>query len=161
MTWKEKSYIFSTFVESKLLYAASSLCLTVAPQRRVNGFQCRCIRKITGIPPAYLSRVSNKEVLHRAGHRPATELLRKKRLQLFGKVLRSPEGHPLRASCFMRGTTLPATDQYVRRIGRPCREWARELIADSCALFGNLVAAQEAALHKTTWSAALSQRLGF
>ena len=146
---------------SKLLYAVSSLCLTVAQQIRLNGSQCQCIRKISGVPSAYLSCVSNKDVLHHAGHRPATELLRKKRLQLFGKVLRAPDGHPLRASCFMRGTRLPTTDQCVRRIGRPCREWARALIADSCALFGNLVAAQEAVVHKTTWDAALSQRLGY
>ena len=108
-----------------------------------------------------MSRVSNKEVLSRAGHRPAIELLRKKRLQLFGKVLHAPEGHLLRTSCFMPGTTMPATDRYVRRIGRPSKEWARELIADSCALFGTLEAAQQAATDKVTWNAALMQKLGY
>ena len=45
--------------------------------------------------------------------RPATETLRLRRLDLFGKLLRAPEGHLLRTACFSPGTLLPANDRDV------------------------------------------------
>ena len=107
LTWKQKPRIFESLVESKLLYAMASLTLTVAQQRKLNGFQNRCLRKIVGVPPAYISRVSNATVLSKAGHRSATDLLLKRRLQLFGKIVRLPAEHPLRRACFIPGTFTP------------------------------------------------------
>ena len=61
----------------------------------------------------------------------------KKWLQLFGKVLRADNQHPLRLACFVPYTLLPVTDQYVRRVWHPSKEWVREFIQESSALFGN------------------------
>ena len=161
LTWRQKLRIFSSLVESKLLYAMASLILTTAQQRKINGFQNRCLRKIVGVPPAYISRVSNATVLIKARHRAATDLLLKRRLQLFGKILRAPAEHPLRRACFIPGTFVPTTEQYVRRVGRPCREWLKDTIAQVCQLSGSLLAASVVAAQKSTWNDELTKKLGY
>jgi len=85
LTWKEKLYIYASLVETRFLYSLVSLVFTVAQSRRVDGFQNRCLRRIIGVPPAYISRVSNDAVLSKASYRCATRLLLKRRLQLFGR----------------------------------------------------------------------------
>ena len=132
----------------------------VAQQGKLNGFQNRCLRKIVGIPPAYRSRVSNATVLTRTSYKAATELLRKKRLQLFGKVLRAPPNHPLKRACFIPNTFVPVTDHFVRRVGRPCREWVRETLQETTALFGSLEVAIAQAEDKSRWNSALTHKLG-
>jgi hypothetical protein len=138
-----------------------SLVFTVAQSRRVDGFQNRCLRRIIGVAPAYISRVSNNAVLSMASYRCATHLLLKRRLQLFGKILRSPEGHPLRTAAFIPGTSTPATERFVRRVGRPAKEWVREAVRETASLFGSLEAALPQAMLKETWNVALLDKLSF
>ena len=161
LTWRQKLNIYGSLVESKLLYSMVSLVLTTAQKRRLDGFQNRCLRKIIGVLPSYVSRVSNATVRARACYTPATDLLLKRRLQQLGKVLRSPEGHPLRTAAFIPNTLMPATERFVRRVGRPCKEWVREAISETSSLFGSLDAALPLAMQKTTWDNALLQKLGF
>ena len=115
--------IYSGLVESRLLYSLTCCCLTVAQQRRLDGFQNRCLRRVLGVKPAFYSRVSNAEVLRQSGHRLASQLLEIKQFHLLGKVLRAPEQNPLRTCCLTPNTVAPATSRYVRRIGRPRKEW--------------------------------------
>ena len=68
MTWKHsaltrqrKIEIYSAFIESRLLYGMSSLCLTAAQERKLNAFQSWCLRRVCKIQPAYYSRASNAE----------------------------------------------------------------------------------------------------
>ena len=100
----------------------------VAQEWHLNAFQNRCLRRIVGIKPSHFSRVSNADVLERCGHVSATSLLRKRQSQLLRKVLRSEEGHPLRTASFIPGTNYPLTERYVRRRGRPHKEWVRTLL---------------------------------
>ena len=78
------------------------------------------------------SRVPNAEVLRRACYPAATDMLLKRQLLLFGKVLRSAYDHPLHNSAFIRGTLQPATSMYVRRVGRPRREWVTFVRDKAC-----------------------------
>ena len=135
--------------------------LTVSQQRKVNSFQNRCLRCIVGIGPSYVSQVSNASVLARVDYPIATELLKKRRLQLFGKILRSPEGHPLRVASFIPDTTIPATERFVRRVGRPSKEWIRETTLDVISLFGSLQLAAPLAASKNMWNDALLDKIGF
>ena len=128
LTWRRKLAIYCSLIESKLLYGLSSICLTVAQERQLNGFQNRCLRGIIGVKPAYISKVSNADVLCKTGHAKATDLLRKRQMILLSKVLQSEEGHPLRAVSFIPGTDHPLTERYVRRRGAPCKECLRTLL---------------------------------
>ena len=161
LTWKQKLRTYVSLVESKLLYAMSTLVLTVAQRRKLNGFQSRCLRKILGVQPSYVSRISNATVLARSGYTLASNLLRKKQLQLFGKILRVDSEHPLKRACFIPDTWVPVTDRYVRRVGRPGKEWVRELIQVAIALFGNMDAASAAAQDKTSWNTLLTEKMTF
>ena len=126
LSQRKKLEIYSSIVESRLLYGLSTVCLTVAEQRRLDGFQCRCLRRIWGIKPAFFSRVSNADAWALAGHPRATSLLTRRQSKLFQRILALEEGHPLRAASFIRGTNRPATDEFVRRRGRPSKEWVIE-----------------------------------
>ena len=159
LTWKGKLRVYASCVESKLLYSLSSVCLNIAQLRQLNGFQNRCLQKLIGVKAAYYSRVSNATVLTRTGHPLASTSLLKRQLQLFGKVLRCPEAHPLRQISFIPGTDYPLTDRYVRRRGRPAKEWIPEMIKNASALFGNLDSAKQANLNKHLWNRKLKSLL--
>ena len=159
LTRAKKLHIFSALVESKLFYSLASMCLTVAQQRRLDGFQNRCVRKILGIKPAFISRVSNKCVLQQALHPSATQILRIRRLQMFGQILRAPPAHPMRRACFINNTLWPVTEQFVRRVGRPRKEWVKELVADCSKLFGSLESSVALAQDKVSWNRLVRQKV--
>ena len=124
--WTRKVEIFKALIESKLMYSLSCLCLSAVERRRLDGFHSRCLRCILGIPPAFISRVSNAEVRRRARCHAATDMLLQHQLHLFGKAYRSPWDSPMHFNSFIPGTLQPITDAYVRRVGRPRREWITE-----------------------------------
>ena len=95
LPWKRKFQIYCSLIESKLLYGLATCCLTIAEQRRLNGFQARCLRQVLRIKPAFYSRISNQTVLNRANHTTAVELLTRQQLAMFGRVLRSSHISPL------------------------------------------------------------------
>ena len=161
LTWTKKVRIFASLVEPKLLYAMASCCLTRADERRLDGFQNRCLRNNVGIKPAFVSRVSNEAVRAKAHHQAASAILRKRRFMLFGKVLRSEPDHPMRTCCFVPDTLYPLNDFYVRRVGRPSKEWVKDMVSDVCATFGSLESASEHAAYKAHWKGVVSEKLGF
>ena len=109
LTTKRRLAIYRSMVETKLLYSLSCCCLNVAQKRRLNGFQAKCLRQILGIPAAFISRISNKELLRRADYPEATSSLLQAQLQIFGKVLRTPPTYQLHACAFHPGTLQAAT----------------------------------------------------
>ena len=118
-------------VVSRLLYGLASAWLNVAESRRLNGFHARCLRKITGIKPSFVSRVSNATVLQRAGQAELRQQLLKQQLLLYGRIARSPNGDVLRQLTFIPNSVQAATSRYVRRVGRPRNEWAVMLGAEA------------------------------
>ena len=123
LTGPRKLKVYQSIIETKLLYGLACCCLTIAQQRRLNGFQCKCLRKIMGIKLPFISHIPNVEVYRRSGHIPATKILAEIQLQMLGKIRQSPQRSQLHAATFMAGTTRSACDQYVRRVGRPRKEW--------------------------------------
>ena len=104
-----------------------------------------------GIKHAYISRISNATVLREAGHLPATTLLLRKHLLLLGKVMRAPEGHPLKTASFIPGTLRPATDRFVRRVGRPRVEWVNQVKDKALAISGSHEELQRLAADPEGW----------
>ena len=114
-----------------------------------------------GIKPAFVSRVSNEAVHLKAKHRAASEILRKRRLMLVGRVLRSPPNHPIRTCCFLPNTLYPLNDFYVRRVGRPSKEWMKQVMPDICTMFRSLEEASAHTVDKNHWKRVVSEKLGF
>lgn len=111
--------------------------------------------------PAFLSRVSNVSVLERAGHPAATKLLQKQQLQLFGKVLRSPGSHPLKQVSCAHNMSVPLTDWYVRRCGRPNKEWVPEVKRQAWQITGSWERLLALSASKLVWNNALKSHFGF
>ena len=122
-----KLEIFNATVTSHLTYGLAAAWLNVSERRRLNGFQNRCLRSIWGIMPAFISRISNQRVLETTGQRPSSHMLAKQQLLLFGKAARAPEGNLLKDSTFCPGSLRPATERFVRKVGRPRIEWTGEV----------------------------------
>jgi hypothetical protein len=91
---------FQAGVVSKLQYGLCTTTLVKSQRRRLDGFYCKCIRRILGIPAAYYSRLSNSEVLKRASLVPFTSQLLYHQLLLLGRIGRSPPDNPLRKKYF-------------------------------------------------------------
>ena len=124
LSCRKKICIFQALVVPTVLYGLAACCLNIAQQGRLNSLQCRCLRPLLGIRPAYFSRISNVEVLRRAGCRPLTEILLNQQLLLLGRALRAPTAAPLHSCAFVPGTDRPLVSHYIRRVGRPRKEWA-------------------------------------
>ena len=55
-------------------------------------------------------------------------------MKLFRKIAVSSDGDFLRDLTFCPGSLRPATDRYVRRVGRPRSEWATKVFEHAAAI---------------------------
>ena len=110
-------------VISKLLYGLESFWLLEAERTKLNGFYAKCLRRIHCIPPSFVSRVSNKTVLGKAGTSPLSNKLLQRQLLLFGRVARQPSTSLLRQLTFEPGSLQPKRWNYKRKVGRPRLQW--------------------------------------
>ena len=58
-----KFQIFNSCIVQKMLYALESAWLNTSLLRKLEGFYCKCLRRILKITPSYYSRVSNQYIL--------------------------------------------------------------------------------------------------
>ena len=128
--------IYQALVESKLLYGLAAVCMNVAELRRLDGFQSKCLRKILGIAPSFISRVSNSTVLQHAACKSASAQLLGMQLRLLRKVVIAGPMHPLRSSCLVGDTLQPLVSHYIRRVGRPRKEWMSTVLPHGLQIAG-------------------------
>ena len=134
---RKKLRIFDACVISKLRYGLSVATLSRADNRRIDGFHARCLRKIVGIPPSFISRVSNVVVFDVARAAPLSLLLRRERLIYMGHVARRPANDPVRNMVFQPGCLEPRLALGQRRRGRPRQEWNTMVFNDSMLVAGS------------------------
>ena len=79
------------------------------------------------VSPSFISRVSNVRVRQIAGEEPFSKLVRATQLKLLGQVFMDPQKKLLRQVAFLADGLTPATDAYVRKVGRPKHNWADQL----------------------------------
>ena len=119
-----KVKIFETCIVSKLMYSLHTAWFNATARRKLDAFQNRCLRRILGIAPSYVSRVPNAEVIRLAGVRKASATLLQRQLELFGRIAVDPRAVTLRDS-FMKPGSLNLNDFDIegRRRGRPRNYW--------------------------------------
>ena len=102
LTSRSKLRVFNACVVSKLLYCLHTAWLNKADLRRLDAFQASCLRKILRIPHAFISRVSNAEVLSRANHRMLSKILqyRQVMVMLLKRVADLPSEDVMRTCVF-------------------------------------------------------------
>ena len=155
VTRSQKLSYYCCFVESKLLQCLATACFVKADLRRIDGFQCRCLRKILKIPPSFESRISNQEVRRQANVPPLSTTLLERQLLLLGRVLMADSDSPLKTASFISGTWQQATDRSVRRVGRPRKEWVPAVLGEARARIGNDACLATALQSKPCWKQAI------
>ena len=75
--------------------------------------------------------------VQRKGAQEASTLLLHRQLVLFGEILKSLAEEPLRFVSLVGDTLLPATARYVRRVGRPRREWVPSVLTEAYRICGD------------------------
>jgi len=128
---KRKLDIFAALVESKLLYGLSTAVYTKAESRRIDGFQSRCLRQLLKIPAAYISRVSNATVLQKCDVQALSQKLLDRQCKYFQKILQTDSNSMVKKVSFVSGLSnslQPATSEFIRRRGRPSKEWIPETL---------------------------------
>ena len=122
-----KLQIFDAVIMSKLRYSVASACLLKRDLRRLDGFQANAIRRMLGIKPSFISRVSNARVLAMARSQTISSQCAKLQTDLLQKILSDPTKEELRRAPFKAGTDTPITRQFVMRVGRPRHNWATQV----------------------------------
>ena len=123
-----KLEILKSLIESKVCYGLGAMWLGATEQRKIDGFQSYCLRRILRIPPSFISRVSHDEVLRRAGQERLSKTIIRGQLMYFGKVAMSPPDSLQRKATFHDFSLTPKTAAFVRRVGRPRHTWAEQLL---------------------------------
>jgi hypothetical protein len=118
-----KLRVFQVCVESKLLFNIHAAWLNVSERRRLDAFQAKCLRKVIGVKPSFISRVSNEEVRTRANCRPLSSILTQRQLMLMGRLAARPDTDIMRQSVFSPGAFEPRKPVGRRRRGRPRNIW--------------------------------------
>ena len=149
---KHRLKVYRSLIESKLMYALPTGCFTKAELRRLDGFQGRCLRQVLKTQSSFLSRVTNADVLQRAGFEAASVQLRKRQMIMLGKVLRQPQESDMREATFSPSSSLqPVTDRFVRRTGAPRKEWVRSVLPDALRLAGGSEKLSAAIANASQW----------
>ena len=95
-------------------------------------------------------------------HPAASVILQKRQLQLYGKMLRSPETHPLNSVSLVPSLYWkPRTDQYVHRRRRPNREWVPDVTKIALNISGNYERLRQIVQSKQSWNDTLYNHFKF
>ena len=132
---KNKVDKMQALVWSKGRWSLHLLHLNTTLRRTLDGAQARYLRRLTKIPAAYISRISNAKVRKKCKvFRFSTQVLAMQ-CHWLGHILRRPEDHPLRLVVFEPGSQLMprlSGTEFRRRRGRPRGDWAQTLIVCLC-----------------------------
>ena len=129
---KWKIRVFDAVCVAKLTYGLETIPITPEVCKKLDTFYFRALRKITGIKAAYISRITNAEVLRTANQRAGvkrgqrlttiTERIKTKHVKLFGHILRADieTDHTRRISIDENGKRVKSP---FKRVGRPRLKW--------------------------------------
>ena len=136
--WKQKQLslqlklrLFNSLVLPVLLYGSETWIVLQADAIRINGFYMQAQRRILGIH--WYELISNDTVSSMTSLPPITNIIRKRRLTLFGHVARLPPDVPANKALrvgidIISGSAVP--DGWHRPRGRPCRTWLDQIPED-------------------------------
>ena len=68
--------------------------------KKLDGFYCKCLRRILGISHSYISRISNAFILKQFNSKPLSQILLYRQLILFGRVARMSDSSTMRQLVF-------------------------------------------------------------
>ena len=148
---KTKMAVYISCVISTLLYGSETWTIYAGQERRLNSFHLRSIRRILVI--SWQDKVTNADVLSRAGLPTMYTLLRQRRMRWLGHVRRMEDGR------------IPKDILYGelalgrRTTGRPHLRYEYVCIRDMMAVDIDTMSWEGLAADRTEWRSALKQHL--
>ena len=133
ITRERKKQIYTSCVLSQLMYCLHTAWLNEAERKKLDGFHCRCLRRICGIAPAFVSRVSNHRVLEQASETPLRIALLRHQLILYARVARMHDSSPIRTAMLEASSVRPIGTLGKHRRGRPRHQWNTEVFRHALA----------------------------
>ena len=128
-TW-QKLNIFRACILSKLSYGLMPMCLSSLEERRLDGFQCRCLRRIIKVAPSYYSRVSNETIYRMTRELRLSSVLKQQRMLYLGVLARRGSEDVVRRAILEPGSLDLRSSDGPRKRGRPRKAWARDVMRD-------------------------------
>ena len=140
---KTKIMLFKSNVIAVLLYSCETWKMTKGDEKLLDTFQHKCLRKILKI--YWPRKVSNETMRETAGVEKTSTLIKKRRWQWLGHVLRmEANAHPRIA--------LGWAPEGKRKRGRPKETWRRTIERERKDLgFGSWAEAARSAQDRNTW----------
>ena len=148
---RKKTQIYETCVLPRLLYGLHTGWLSEAELKRLDSFHVSCLRRIYAIPPAYISRVADFEVLQRSGCSFLRFQLQRAQLTLYGHVVRLPDKDVLRRSILIASDVRPAYYNFKQR-GAPRHTWHSQVFQLALKVAGDLDNLRRLTKSKDLWN---------
>lgn len=137
LTRNKKLRVYEACVLSKLLYCLDSLWLNTAEVHKLEAFHHRCLRRIAGIKPSFISRVTNAAVRDMLQTNTLHQTLLKRQLCYMSSIATKPPGNVLRDFVFNKHDDSLKSNNGPRRRGRPRLAWARQVHSVATRVAGN------------------------
>ena len=122
---KRKVELYMACVVSKLFYNLETLWLLKADLSRLDAFHIKCLRRICKIPPSFVSRVSNDNVLAVSGQIKCSVLLHHRQIHLYKKIAGLPSDDIIRMLVCEPDSDSPRRWLQKRKRGRPKLQWPK------------------------------------
>ena len=131
LTLQLKLKLFNSLVIPVLLYGSETWVILQADVNRINGFYMLSQRRILGV--RWYELVSNDTITSMTALPPIIDIIRKRRLTLFGHVARLPPEVPANKA-LLAGIDIisksATPDGWRRPRGRPCKTWLEHIADD-------------------------------
>jgi hypothetical protein len=151
--WNKKSIqtntkfkLFNAIVVSTLLYGAETWALRAADETRLNAFGAKCMRRILGVK--WSDRIPNTELYEKSRQVPIAKMIRKRRVQWFGHIMRMDESRITRK-------LLNWNPSGKTKRGRRRANWLKNVTKDAVALNTDIDCLAETAKDGKKWKKVL------
>ena len=139
--WKIR--VFDSISKSKVLCGLGCIQLTQSDVVKLNAFQMTGVRRILHLPTTFIDRsITNQRVIDslRDNHQICIHLFSqtwlKRKLKLFGRILRTSSDDPLRQGLFEYNTFIPRIEY--RRPGKPRTSWLFQAFKEAFEMLGRV-----------------------
>ena len=151
LTTSTKMAVYNACIISTLLYGSETWTTYSRQERKLNSFHLRCLRRIFGIH--WSDKITNAQVLERAGLPTIFTLLRQRRLRWLGHVQRMQDGR------IPKDILYGELASGKRSIGRPQLRYKDVCKRDIKALDINTKNWEEVAADRSKWRSVLHKQL--
>ena len=151
LTTSTKVAVYNACIASTLLYGSETWTTYSKQERKLSSFHLRCLRRILGI--RWSDKITNAQVLERAGLPTMFTLLRQRRLRWLGHVRRMEDGR------IPKDILYGELASGKRSVGRPQLRYKDVCKRDMKALDINTENWEEVATDRSKWRSVLHKQL--